>query len=238
MNFLKRLFSRKNKAPENQNAMSSDPASLHDLVMNHAEPAQVLGSIRIPDHADVPVYPFFAHRDFEGNIPNNLVGGFHHKQGEEMPEVVVNLVAIQGEDLMIVDSVDMEENLFGALYDRAFKNLEELDEIEYKLLADYDNKLALASSHEFTSETILSQKHMLRLHKLLGSNDILVSVVRRGFLLACSKNESEKVKNTFVNYSMYVRKMPVETELLTTDIFGLRNGTVQGFIPVGIQKDQ
>jgi len=233
MNFLKRLFSRKDKTPPVEKNISSNPASLHDLVMNGAvERPRKYAPFTIPDDSDFSLYPFFSHRSFEGNIPNNLVGSFHRKAGEEMPEVLVNLASIQGEDLMLLNSVEMEEEEFEVLYKYAFKNLDKLEEVTFKLLEDYDNKLVLGGGSEFISETILSKKHMLKIHELLGSDDILVSVSRRNFLLACSKHESEKVQSLFVNYAVYVYKMELDTELLTTDVFFLKDGEIYASLPI------
>ncbi|MEW4557208.1 hypothetical protein, partial [Vibrio cholerae] len=76
-------------------------------------------------------------------------------------------------------------------------NLESMD-VVFTLSQVLDNKVLTASGKPFSSEAILSKKHMLKAHEILNAKQMLVSIPRRTGLMAVSRDAPKEILNQFM----------------------------------------
>ncbi|RXJ74569.1 hypothetical protein CS022_03075 [Veronia nyctiphanis] len=106
--------------------------------------------------------------------------------GMETPDSFVFLMMREKEKLNL-----------GKTVENAFDNLDALT-FDVRLLPSLDNQGVSANAESFSSEMILSKKHMNAIHKLIGSQSLYVSIPRRSVFLAVSAEASEDVLNKFI----------------------------------------
>ncbi|MFD1015410.1 hypothetical protein [Winogradskyella rapida] len=101
-----------------------------------------------------------------------------------------NFVFLTQQHLGTMDSKD--------LADEAFRNLRNY-ETEFTYSKVLQNKVLTSSGHDFSSERILSEAHMLKAHAMLEAEEILVSIPRRTCMMVISRNANEKLLGAFLS---------------------------------------
>lgn len=98
----------------------------------------------------------------------------------------------------------------------------------------YDFKVLSAAITFFSSEKIMSRKHMLEAHKMLDSDEIYVSIPRKGLIFSVSKNITEDQLNQFFKLHYFIvmddKKEKEGFELLCEDIFVVKDGEIDSFL--------
>ena len=249
MNFFKRLFNRNKTTETKETEITKNKEDnfrwnnigtpltkrIENPTYSHlSHLADTMGNPKliISDDANLPIYPFLTRRDAGYTVHNSFIVPFLHREGEEMPEVFINLVQVEEDHFTSPDTTDMEEDFFWALHNYALKNLNKIEDIPTAFLQESENKIVVCADVEFVSETILSKMHMLKIHQLLESDDLLVSVPRRGVLIACSKNESDEVTEKLAGLTYIFYKDENLDDCLTTDVFWLHKGEIRANVPL------
>lgn len=71
-------------------------------------------------------------------------------------------------------------------------------DIPFEVSKTLDNKVLTASGNDFSSEKILSKKHMLKAHKLLDAEELIVSIPRRRCTMITSKHVENNIIDQFL----------------------------------------
>ncbi len=175
-------------------------------------------------------------RTREVELADQITSVFHTREGA-FNDVLIALASFDYQNLNQDQEADVfqimpkEEDAFlHFLVEHAEKNIEKLD-FTFQDWNPSDEKFSFkilsASISFFTSELIMSKKHMLLAHKLLNSKELFVSIPRRGLIFICDKNLNEEDYMAFLNMHAYlVLKEDEKTELLCEDVFVLENGEI------------
>ncbi len=111
------------------------------------------------------------------------------------PVVVVAYAHHDETTLGFVTIDDPAANDREALVREAFDNLENY-ESDFEVVEADGDRMLVAAGNPFAAERVMCESHMLRAHEELATDSIVVSVTRRGMMLACALDCSDGVKTT------------------------------------------
>lgn len=172
----------------------------------------------------------------EVELENQISSVFHSRENS-FKRVLIALVSSNYKNLdtnkeaeLFQVKPDEEETFLKLLVEHGENNIEQLDiAFEYWNPTDENFKFSIVSAPItfFSSELIMSKKHMLNAHEMLNSKELFVSIPRRGLIFICDKNLNKEDYMTFLNMHAYVLlKEDEEAELLCEDIFVVENGEI------------
>jgi len=125
---------------------------------------------------------------------------------------------------------DNDQIIDDVLTKNADKNIEKLEiDLIYWHPSDIKYKFDILSTKVsfFSSEIIMSKKHMNKAHEMLNSRELLVSIPRRGLIFICDSNIQTEQKEKFVQlHSHIVLNNSTKYDLLCEDIFIVKNGEI------------
>jgi len=141
----------------------------------------------------------------------------------------------EGED-EVFQVKPLEQEAFLTFLAHAEKNIEKLD-ISFLDWNPVDMKLPYrilsAPITFFTSELILSQKHMLEAHRILNAKELMVSIPRRDIIFISDRELNKENYKHFLNmHAAMVLQENEEHEILCEDIFILENGEITGVVEI------
>lgn len=117
----------------------------------------------------------------------------------DQPLVVVAYAwAADGGQLRYVTS---ENDLYqdrDELVREAFDNLESYH-TDFELVASGGGRMLVSAGRPFVAERVLNQTHMLAAHDKLEAEEILVSIPRRGAMVACAIDCPDQVRQTMIS---------------------------------------
>lgn len=79
----------------------------------------------------------------------------------------------------------------------AFENLDKC-EVGCELVEANGARVLVSAGHPFAAEQVLSERHMRSVHDQLGADDVVVSISKRGSMLACARDSGDEAKKTMV----------------------------------------
>lgn len=174
MSFLKRIFGSGNK--------KTDKVLEKDLE-------------KISSGEITKVYPIIKSGDWvgikAGALKQTLIGT------QEAPQLVIGFGYDTPTNFVFLMPKDLEGKDPNKVLQKAYANLEAVDS-EFVVSEKLNGKVLTASGNDFSAEKILSQKHMLRAHKLLDASELLVSIPRRRCMMVTSKSVDKETLNLFV----------------------------------------
>lgn len=133
------------------------------------------------------------------------------------------------------------KRFYKMLADNGQKNLDNLEpnfEFLNPIDGEPDYKILSLKVSFLTSESILSKKHMLKAHKMLNTNELMVSIPRRGIISICDYNLEPKNFKDFLNMHVYMVKNNKDNlELLCEDIFTIKNNEIDGVLELNYILD-
>lgn len=182
------------------------------------------------------------------DVSGHLVEQFHENtQGESTVYIMLGAINYSkinenGDPLVgTIGTKDMSREDYEMLMHTAQTNLDKL-EYEFSLM-DTNNDLNIdfdvltLGISAFSSETILSKVHMMKAQKMLNSDSIIVSIARSGHIFICSNNLTEEQRKKFIRLHAYVLIDESEFEILTEDLFVLKNGNIESIMSLPSLKD-
>ncbi|EIR1601386.1 hypothetical protein ACNKV7_002106 [Vibrio cholerae] len=115
----------------------------------------------------------------------------------EKPDLVIGFGMDTPENFIFLMHSDEDKLDIQNVVNNAYSNLESMD-VVFTLSQVLDNKVLTASGKPFSSEAILSKKHMLKAHEILNAKQMLVSIPRRTGLMAVSRDAPKEILNQFM----------------------------------------
>ncbi|SNR16257.1 hypothetical protein [Tenacibaculum jejuense] len=173
-------------------------------------------------------------------LENQMTSIFHNRENV-FNRIVIGLASFNYKNLdesnggeLFQVKPDDEELFLRFLVEHAEKNIQALDiNFDYWNPVDMNLDFSILSAPItfFSSELIMSKKHMLSAHEKLNSKELFVSIPRRGLIFVCDKNLNEEDYKTFLNLHSYaVLKGDTDDELLCEDIFVVENAEIMSVL--------
>ncbi|MEM8923150.1 MAG: hypothetical protein AAGD35_06580 [Actinomycetota bacterium] len=110
------------------------------------------------------------------------------------PRALVAYAWDSNEGLVYVTHDDPVDDGEDEVVRRAFANLEE-EEAAHQVVETDDSRVLVATS-AFAAEKVLLERYMRTVHQALDAPTVVVSVARRGTLLACDVDAPERARTT------------------------------------------
>ncbi len=172
----------------------------------------------------------------EIELENQITSVFHSRE-DGFNRILIGLTSFNYKNLDESKEAELfqvkpeeEETFLRLLVEHAENNIQELDiSFQYWNPTDKDLNFSVLSAPItfFTSELIMSKKHMLTAHQKLNTEELFVSIPRRGLIFICDRNLNDEDYKTFLNMHSYaVLKGDAEDELLCEDVFVVENGEI------------
>lgn len=112
---------------------------------------------------------------------------------------------------------------------QAFENLEAYP-ADLQVVETNGSKLVVVAGQPFSAEWALCESHMHQIHQALGCERVVVSLARRGSLLAAAWDSPEQARTTLVNLHLEAWKSADHTDAITDHLVvfdaGLKSGTL------------
>lgn len=176
------------------------------------------------------IYPILKPGDWvgirAGAVKSNLIGT------DEDLKVVVGFGYDTPDNFVFLTHQHLEKLDPDEVLQEAFKNLEEF-ETEFTAVEKLENKVLISSGLDFCSERILSPKHMLKAHNMLGADEILVSIPRRTCMMVVARHADTQLLGTFIN--LHVGTWEDDSygnAPIANLLFVLKEGQIVGTIPL------
>ena len=105
---------------------------------------------------------------------------------------------------------------------QAFANLEAC-ESTFELVEAGDARV-LVCAGQSAAEQILSERYMLTVHDALGADEVVVSIARRGSILACARQCPDGAKTTMINLHLEAWLAAPEDDRITNQLIVFSRG--------------
>jgi hypothetical protein len=146
--------------------------------------------------------------------------------------VVVAYAWSSDEGLSYVTEQSEEFPSRDAMVRQAFDNLE-LYHTDLEVVESAGGRMLVSAGRAFAAERILCQSHMLRAHEKLEAAEILVSIPRRGAMLASALECSDEVKQTMVKlHAESWADVSTDAEHIIDELIIVKDGRKSGTVPV------
>lgn len=161
-----------------------------------------------------------------GAIKQTIIGD------EQNPKVVVGFGYDTPENFVFLTHQHLEKMDGNQILKEAYDNLENYDS-EFEYSKALDNKVLTSSGLDFSSEKILSQNHMLKAHKMLNADELLVTIPRRRCMMVVSKNSEKELLNTFVGLHQNAwEDDSYGNAPIANMLFVIKDGNIVGTLPL------
>ncbi|MCR1026412.1 hypothetical protein [Cellulophaga baltica] len=215
-------------------------------VRPRANSSQTKRKESIVDVSDIDhrkIYPtLLSQKTKSFDLVNELVAMMHDREGLFAPIVIGHVMVDEkevedgGPALYQVRTSNKNEEDYKKLRLTGEINLDalEIPFIDWNYLDSKLNFQVLSCTiSQFSSEKILSKKHLQEAHKKLGADELLVSIPRKGLIFVCSKNISDEDYGDFLNmHGAIVLQENEDLEFLCEDLFVVKNGEIENIIGV------
>jgi hypothetical protein len=113
---------------------------------------------------------------------------------------------------------------------QAFDNLEHYH-TDLEVVESAGGRMLVSAGRAFAAERILCQSHMLRAHEKLEAAEIVVSIPRRGAMLASALDCSDEVKQTMVK--LHAESWAAgDADRIIDELIIVKDGRKSGTVPV------
>lgn len=160
-----------------------------------------------------------------GAVHSELIGT------DDQPEVVIgfgydtpdNFVFLTGNN----QGIDIDDAV-----KLAYDNLHAMD-VTFTPVEALENRVLTASGSFFSSEAILSKKHMQAAHDMLNAEQLLISIARRTVLTVADRAASDEVITKFIHLHNYTwDDDSFDNAPITNMLFVVEGGEIVGVIPM------
>jgi len=184
------------------------------------------------------VLPFLiSEKTREINLNNELVSVFHDRENIYGKVVVAHVLLKKKDDdfdIFHISTADKDNDFVDILLENDIKNLDKHD-IPFEFWNPLDDtlpfKMLSTKISAFSSEKIMSKKHMSEAHKMLDSDKLFVSIPRKGLIFICKKDlKQEDLDYFFKLHQFIVMDNNNKHEFLCEDLFVVENGEISGVL--------
>nr|WP_321221614.1 hypothetical protein [uncultured Psychroserpens sp.] len=116
----------------------------------------------------------------------------------ESPKVVIAYGYDTPDNFIFLTQMDLEKKSSDDIIKEAYSNLENYN-TEFIPSKELNNQVLTSSGQDFSSERILSSKHMQKAHELLNAEELIVSIPRRRCMMVMPKIPNKELLQTFIN---------------------------------------
>ncbi|MFV0259741.1 MAG: hypothetical protein ACK5PP_14990 [Acidimicrobiales bacterium] len=114
----------------------------------------------------------------------------------------------------------------------AFANLDAYP-TDFEAVDAGGGRMLVSAGRALAAERVLSQAHMLRAHELLEAEEVLVSIPRRGAVLACSIDCSDQVRRSMMHlHTEAWGQARSEPDRITGELVVFEQGVKTGRMPI------
>lgn len=176
------------------------------------------------------IYPILKPGDWvgiqAGALKQTLIGD------EQNPQVVIGFGYDTPENFIFLTHQHLEKMNANQILKEAYQNLEDY-KTEFEYSKALDNKVLTSSGLDFSSERILSKNHMLKAHKMLNAEEILVTIPRRRCMMVIAKNSEKELLNTFIGLHQNAwQDDSYGNAPIANMLFILKDGNIVGTFPL------
>jgi len=162
----------------------------------------------------------------QGVLSKSIIGS------KEDPKLVTVFGYETAESIVYLTSGNKGNIDTGKVVKQAYKNLDSMV-VDFTLSKALDNKVLTASGKTFSSEAILSQVQMLKAHKILKAEEIVVSIARSTGLMIMDKNASKEIRKKFIYlHNVAWNEDDYGNAKIINSLFVLKNGEIIRAIPM------
>ncbi len=173
----------------------------------------------------------------EFDLEGQMVAVFHERENNYANVVIVHILMDKVKldengdtEVFQINTDNKGEDYYKMVFEngeRNFDNFELPFEFWNPIDKKLDYKVLSCKPSLFASQKIMSKKHMLEAHKLLNTDELLVSIPRMGAIFVCDKKVSKEHRSDFFNQHAYiVLEESIKKEVLCEDIFVVKNGEI------------
>jgi len=205
MSFLKKIFGKEN--PEADKKLEKDVQMIRT------------GQVNV-------IYPILKPGDWvgikAGALKQTLFGP------PEAPQLVIGFGYDAPDNFIFLMPKDIDGKDPNQVLQDAFANLEAVQS-EFVFSESLNNQVLTASGHDFSSEKILCQSHMMKAHQLLNAEELLVSIPRRRCMMVTSTKADKDVLNKFLQLHNHAwRDESYGNAPIINALIKIRNGKISG----------
>ncbi|MEM7340185.1 MAG: hypothetical protein AAF467_16125 [Actinomycetota bacterium] len=119
---------------------------------------------------------------------------------------------------------------------KAFSNLEQTP-AHFDVIDKGEARLVVGAGHPFAAERVLSEAFMARVHDALGHHEVIVSIPRRGAMLACASNCSPDARQVLLDLHREGCRSASPNNRITDQLIVYRSAVKSTFLPVDEHGD-
>jgi len=161
-----------------------------------------------------------------GAVHTRLLGS------EEQPELVLGFGYDTPDNFIFLTEKNHQKIDVQTAIKKAYSNIDTMA-IEFTPVKSLDNKVLTASGKPFSSEAILSKKHMLKAHEILNAEQLLVSIPRRTGLMVVDKAAPEEIISKFIYLHNHAwNDDSYGNAPIVNMLFVIEKGEITGAIPL------
>ena len=148
----------------------------------------------------------------------------------ENPELVIAYGYDGSYNFVFIKEEDLKKKSASEILKEAHQNL---DDFKVDFNEVIPNKVVVVDGYDFCSEKILSKPFRLKLHEILGSGKLLVSLPRRRNLMATSAQDDKEIMNKFLTiHHNTINDDSYGNAPIINSLFTVENGEITGVIDI------
>lgn len=162
----------------------------------------------------------------QGAVQHTLIGK------PEAPELVIGFGIDKSENFVFLMQNDAAKLDIQKTINTAYNNLNSMS-VQFELSAILDNQALTASGNPFSSEIVLSKKHMLEAHRILKAKKLIISIPRRTTFMAISQEAPAELLEKFMYLHSYTwDDDSYNNSQIINSLLIVENGEIVGLIPL------
>lgn len=140
------------------------------------------------------------------------------------PEVYVGYAWDSSDGLVYATPTSCEPHDGDEVVRQAFATLDEY-EADFELVEVNESRVLVSAGHPSAAELVLTERFMLRVHDALEAEEVVVSVAKRGSMLACARDCPPEARTTLVNLHREAWLNAADDQRITNQLVVFKAGT-------------
>lgn len=150
---------------------------------------------------------------------------------KENPKLVAGFGYDAPSNFIFLTQNNLEGKDQNEMIKEAYHNLENYKQ-EFEIISVLNGKFLFAAGQDFSSEKMLCKSHMMKAHKLLNSDELLVSIPRRRTLMVTSRKADKNILKLFAGTHKNAWEDTSNGNAPIVDaLFAVKNGDIDEILP-------